>query len=66
MEKLENLDLSGNQFADQGMKAVCFGNRHGGTGSLPSLQMLSVDLGALGTEHPQLKAVCEARGIDLP
>ena len=35
-------------------------------GALASLSELYVDDGPLGTEHPALKAACEARGIELP
>jgi len=34
-------------------------------GALASLKMLYVDGNALGTEHPALKATCEAREIVL-
>ena len=34
-------------------------------GALASLKTLIVDDGPLGTEHPALKAACEARGISL-
>ena len=36
-----------------------------GKGALPLLETLYVDDGPLGTEHPQLQAACEARGIRL-
>ena len=34
-------------------------------GAMASLETLYVDDGQLGTEHPALKAACEARAIDL-
>ena len=34
-------------------------------GALPALKELYVDGGPLGTEHPALKAACEAGGIAL-
>ena len=37
----------------------------GGSGAMASLQQLLVDKGPLGSEHPALKAACDARGIDL-
>ena len=63
LRSLAVLNLRHNQISDPGMIAFSNAIRNG---SLPSLQMLGVDDGPLGTEHPQLKAVCEARGIDLP
>ena len=33
--------------------------------SLPSIRDLVIDSGPLGTEHPQLKAACEARRVEL-
>ena len=54
------LYLSHNNFGDAGMTA--FALAFGG-GGLASLDELHVDWGPLGTEHPALKAACEARGI---
>ena len=34
-------------------------------GAMASLQQLVVDEGPLGSEHPALKAACDARGISL-
>ena len=59
----QSIDLDQNQIGDAGMQAFSEAIR---SGALPSLQTLSVDDGPLGTEHPQLKAACEARGIELP
>ena len=36
------------------------------SGALASLRTLYVPCGPLGTEHPKLKAACEARRIVLP
>ena len=62
LRALEWLDLSETQIGDAGMSDF---SRQIAIGSLPSLRMLGMDDGPLGNEHPQLKAVCEARGIDL-
>ena len=35
------------------------------SGALASFKTLAVDDGPLGTEHPALKAVCQACGIEL-
>ena len=65
---LLSLELRSNVIGDAGMVALANaikpipGNP---TRALPSLLILGVDDGLLGTEHPQLKAACEARGIGL-
>ena len=65
---LLSLELRSNVIGDAGMVALANaikpipGNP---TRALPSLLILGVDDGLLGTEHPQLKAACEARGIVL-
>jgi hypothetical protein len=63
LRSLTELSLHDNQIGDAGMIELYSSIARG---SLPSLQMLSVDEGPLGNEYPQLKAVCEARGIYLP
>ena len=60
---LKELNLLHNQIGDAGM--IEFSDAIA-SGSLLSLQTLYVDDGSVGTEHPQLKAACEARGISLP
>jgi len=62
LANLEALVLSFNTIGDEGMKAFAEAID---SGSLPSLQVLYVDDGQLGTEHPQLKAACEVLGIGL-
>ena len=63
LRSLTELSLHDNQIGDAGMIELYSSIARG---SLPSLQMLSVDEGPLGNEYPLLKAVCEARGIYLP
>ena len=63
LANLEELSLMGNQIGDAGMIEF---SRLITSGALASLQTLYVDDGPLGTEHPQLKAACDARGIHLP
>ena len=57
---LQKLLLPNNQIGDDGMiklsEAVAMG-------AMASLQQLVVDEGPLGSEHPALKAACDARGI---
>ena len=60
--RLKVLGLDRNQIGDAGLSALASTIS---SGSLPSLKRLWVDDGPLGTEHPQLKAACEARGIKL-
>ena len=60
---LQTLWLSVNQIGDDGIKSLTTAVA---SGSLRSLQTLYVDDGPFGTGHPQLKAACKARGIDLP
>ena len=57
---LGNLFLSNNQIGDEGMKAFSGALS---SGALASLQVLYVDDGPMGTDHPALKVVCEARAI---
>ena len=60
LAQLKELWLNHNQIGDPGVTALasaCAG------GSLASLETLVVDDGPLGVDHPQLKAVCEQRGI---
>ena len=59
---LVQLKLWDNHIGDKGMKAFASAIA---SGALPSLETLVVNDGPLGTEHPQLKAACEARGILL-
>ena len=66
---LTHLDLDNNRIGDAGM--IAFANAIKPTdeipmGSLASLKTLYVDDGPMGTDHPALKAVCGARGIQLP
>ena len=62
MAQLKTLFLGRNQVGDAGLTALA--NACAG-GAMASLVRLFVDVGPLGTEHPALKAACEARGIDL-
>ena len=67
MANLRFLRLDSNEIGDTGMSALAGAIA---SGSLLSLQTLYVDktnleYGSLGTEHPQLKAACEARGISV-
>ena len=57
------LDLCNNRIGGPGITALADAL---GKGALASLKTLYVDDGPLGTEHPALKAACEARGIELP
>ena len=57
------LGLNQNQIGDEGIKAFSTAIS---SGALPSLQELVVDDGPYGVDHPQLKAVCQGRGISLP
>ena len=59
----QDLRLWGNQIGDAGMKSF---SEALSSGALASIDTLYVDDGPLGTEHPALKAACEARGIRLP
>ena len=68
MGSLQQLWLQGNQIGDAGMIAFADAlkpNSNFPMGALPSVQTLLVDEGVLGTEHLQLKAACEARGLTL-
>ena len=60
---LTHFYLDGNQIGDAGLTSFSGALA---SGALASLEMLYVDDGPLGTEHPALKAACEARGIQLP
>ena len=60
--QLTFLDLAGNQIGNDGMTALATAL---GSGALPALENLIVVDGPLGTEHPALKAACEARGISV-
>ena len=60
--QLLELWLNGNQIGDGGMQA--FASAVAG-GALPMLNNLIVNDGELETEHPALKAACQARGISL-
>jgi hypothetical protein len=62
LASLTLLDLRLNQIGDEGMQAFSAAIS---SGALPLLQALFVDDGALGTQHLQLKAACDARGLDL-
>jgi len=65
----QRLSFNWNQIGDIGMTAFAEAIKpvgEGGSGALVSLKNLYVDNGPLGTEHPALKAACEARGIELP
>jgi hypothetical protein len=57
------LYLGNNSIGDEGM--IKFSESLA-IGAMASLKELYVDDGPLGTEHPTLKAACEARGIALP
>ena len=59
----QELNLFNNQIGDIGLSALA---KACASGALASLSELYVDDGPLGTEHPALKAACEARGIELP
>ena len=56
--KLNTLSLQSNNIGDAGMSALAAAIT---SGSLPSLKFLLVD----GEKHPQLKAACEARTIEI-
>ena len=64
LASLQTLSLANNLIGDDGLKAFAEACR--AKGALASLSELYVDDGPLGTEHPALKAACEARGIELP
>ena len=59
---LTSLGLANNKIGDKGLEAL---SAAFATGAMASLETLYVDDGQLGTEHPALKAACEARAIDL-
>ena len=63
LSQCTELSLWGNQIGDAGITALADAC---GSGAMASLMTLFVNGGPLGTEHPALKAVCEARGIELP
>ena len=64
LASLEELWLSGNSIGDVGLQSLAHAITpvsEGGNGALASLATLSVD----NEEHPELKAVCQARGIEF-
>ena len=68
LASLEVLSFGGNPVGDSGM--ITFADAIKPTdeipmGALASLRTLNVDDGPMGTDHPALKAVCGARGIQL-
>ena len=68
LASLRDLRLSGNAIGDVGLQSLAHAITpvsEGGSGALASLKTLYVDDGPLGTEHPALKAACQARGISL-
>jgi len=69
LPKLTLLGLNNNnKLGDAGMTAFAEAIKpvgEGGSGALVSLEDLYVDNGPLGTEHPALRAACEARCIFL-
>ena len=62
LAQLQELSLGGNKIGDEGMKSFSAALA---SGALANCQRLFVDDGPLGTEHPALKAACEARGIAM-
>ena len=63
LAQLKELYLHENKIGDVGMEAfasACAG------GAMANLKTLYVNDGPLGTEHPALKAACQARDIRLP
>jgi Ran GTPase-activating protein (RanGAP) involved in mRNA processing and transport len=59
---IQKLCLNSNEFTNVGLKALaaaCDG------GAFPSLEVLGMDEGALGVDHPKLKAACKRRGLAL-
>ena len=58
----QKLYLGGNFIGDAGMEAFASACA---SGAMASLKTLYVDDGPLGTQHPALKAACQARGIAL-
>ena len=63
LPKLLFLDLGNDSISDPGIASLASALSKG---ALASLETLYVDDGPLGTEHPALKAACEAHGIELP
>ena len=59
---MQVLRLNNNEIGDEGMRSLSDALVKGALVSLKALQM---DDGPLGSEHPALKAACDARGIDL-
>ena len=60
------LDVSGMEWGDAEMTKLAAALEYCHTrGALPALKKLIVDGGPLSTEHPALKAACEAGGIKL-
>ena len=62
LDPLQELYLNNNEIGDDGVKALASAIS---SGAMASLQQLVVDEGPLGSEHPALKAACDARGINL-
>ena len=60
LAKLEFIDMRVYAFGDAGLTALA---EACASGALPSLKTLVVNYDPLGTEHPPLKAACEARDI---
>ena len=59
---VQMLSLQSNEIGDAGVSALA---NACASGSMASLESLYMGDGPLGTEHPGLKAACEARGINL-
>jgi Ran GTPase-activating protein (RanGAP) involved in mRNA processing and transport len=60
--KLEKLELRGNNIDDIGVTALASACD---TGALASLSELEMGNGPIGADHPNLKAACKKRRIDL-
>ena len=58
----QELNLYGNQIGDAGVTALA---EAAAGGAMASLKELVMDDGALGVDHPKLKAACQKRGITL-
>ena len=59
---LQDIYIRNNQIGDEGITAFSSALY---SGALASLQVLFVGTGPLGTDHPALKVVCEACGLDV-
>ena len=62
LPKLMELWLQENKVGDDGLSSLSCAL---GKGALLSLEEFYVNFGPLGTEHPALKAACDARGVVL-